>query len=112
MLTLYCGVSIDARAQRQTLADTVFFLANKKGLLGKIGRSLSVNNPDPILPADGPEKNEAAFIQYRGKLIRYIFIQKIGFDKSVNDTGKDNTRYFQWYRRSPSHHYREARDPE
>jgi hypothetical protein len=88
VLTLYCGVSLETRAQRQTLADTVFFLANKKGLLGKIGRSLSVNNPDPILPADGPEKNEAAFVQYRGKLIRYIFIQKIGFDKSVNDTGK------------------------
>lgn len=73
-------------AQQETFADTVFFLAHKKGLLGKIGRSLSVNNPDPVIPANGAEKNEAAFLPYRGKLIRYIFIQKIGFDKSVNDT--------------------------
>ncbi|MBV9988449.1 MAG: hypothetical protein JO301_12280 [Chitinophagaceae bacterium] len=88
LILLLCSLAADINAQQQTLADTVFFLAHKKGLLGKIGRSLSVNNPDPALPEDGAEKNEAAFTPYRGKLIRYIFIQKISFDKSVNDTGK------------------------
>ena len=66
--------------------DTAFFLAHKKGLLGKIGKSLSVNIPDPALPASGIIKNEIPFNQYRGKIIRNIIIQKQGFTKSVNDT--------------------------
>lgn len=68
--------------------DTVFFLANKKGLLGKIGRSLSVNNPDPVIPLTGAVKNEDAFNPYRGKIIRNIVIEKTGFNRSVNDTEK------------------------
>jgi hypothetical protein len=75
-------------AQQTAQADTVFFLAHKKGLLGKIGRGLSVNNTDPLLPAEGAVKNEAAFNPYRGKIIRHILVQKIGFTKSVNDTVK------------------------
>ena len=75
-------------AQQTAQADTVFFLAHKKGLLGKIGRGLSVNNTDPLLPAEGAVKNEAAFNPYRGKIIRHILVQKIGFAKSVNDTVK------------------------
>ena len=73
-------------AQHQTLADTVFFLANKKGLLGKLGKSLSVNNPDPILPLEEAVKNESVFMPYKGKIIRYIFIEKLSFTKFVNDT--------------------------
>ncbi|NCI46635.1 BamA/TamA family outer membrane protein [Sediminibacterium soli] len=74
-------------AQDPAPADTVFFLAHKKGLLGRIGKSLSVNNPD--LPVqDSAKKNEDAFAPFRGKRIRYIFIQKIGFEKNVNDTVK------------------------
>ena len=76
------------------MSDTVFFLAHKKGLLGKIGKSLSVNNPDPILPVDGAVKNETVFSPYRGKIIRYIFIEKIGFTKSVNDTLKVVRNFF------------------
>jgi hypothetical protein len=72
--------------QDKTLADTVFFLANKKGLWGKIGKSLSVNNPDPASAINGAEKNQNAFEPYRGRTIRYIFIQKLGFETSVNDT--------------------------
>ncbi len=78
----------DVYSQQQTLSDTVFFLANKKGLLGKIGKSLSVNNPDPAIPVDGAKKNEEAFVPYKGKYIRYIFVQKLGFERSVNDTAK------------------------
>ena len=77
---------LEAKSQETSLADTVFFLARKKGLLGKIGRSLSVNNPDPVVTINGAEKNEDAFTAFRGKIIRYIFVEKIGFDKSVNDT--------------------------
>jgi hypothetical protein len=67
--------------------DTVFFLAHKKGLLGKIGRSLSVNNPE-VLPTEGAVKNEDAFNPYRGKIIRQIIVEKTGFNRSVNDTTK------------------------
>jgi hypothetical protein len=74
------------QAQDKTLSDTVFFLANKKGLWGKIGKSVSVNNPDPVYPTNGAEKNQNAFEPYRGKAIRYIFIERLGFEKSVTDT--------------------------
>lgn len=87
-ICLMCISISVVKAQRQQPADTVFFLAHKKGLLGKIGRSLSVNNPDPIIPVDGAEKNEAVFAPYKGKTIRYIFVEKISFTKSVNDTAK------------------------
>ncbi len=87
LLLIFSYVSI-THGQDRSLADTVFFLAHKKGLLGKIGKSLSVNNPDPILPVDGAVKNETIFSPYRGKIIRYIFIEKTGFTKSVNDTLK------------------------
>ena len=56
-------------AQTQPLADSVFFLAHKKGLLGKIGKSLSVNNPDPVLPLEGAVKNESSFTPFKGKII-------------------------------------------
>ncbi|MES2005918.1 MAG: hypothetical protein V4450_15475 [Bacteroidota bacterium] len=88
-LLLLGMVSGTLTAQEKTNpSDTVFFLAHKKGLLGKIGKSLSVNNPDILLPSEGAVKNELPFNPYRGKIIRNILIQKIGFNKSVNDTTK------------------------
>ncbi len=81
-------------AQDIVPADTVFFLAHKKGLLGKIGKSLSVNNTDPILPAEGAVKNEAVFNPYRGKIIRRIVVQNTGFTKSVNDTARIDKNIF------------------
>ncbi len=78
----------ETHAQETEPTDSVFFLAKKKGLLGKLGKSLSVNNPDPILPADGAVKNEAPFNPYQGKIIRHIQVQKTGFNKSVNDTSR------------------------
>ena len=81
-------------AQETGQADTVFFLAHKKGLLGKIGKSLSVNNPDPIFPIEGVIKNESIFSPYKGKIIRKILVEKLGFNKSVNDTTKMNRNIF------------------
>ncbi len=79
-------VSTSGFAQKKPTADTVFFLANKKGLLGKIGKSVSVNQIPDILPDNGASKNEEEFAPYRGKVIRKILIQKLGFNKSVYDT--------------------------
>ncbi|NDA64992.1 MAG: hypothetical protein EBX50_23640, partial [Chitinophagia bacterium] len=66
--------------------DTSFFLANKKGLLGKIGRSVSVYEPELLLPKRGPIKNEIPFANFRGKIIRKIIITQLGLSGSVNDT--------------------------
>ncbi len=74
--------------------DSIFFLANKKGLLGKIGKSVSVSNLPDALPENGAIKNEDDFLPYKGKIIRHIFIQKIGFNKSVYDTANKTSSFF------------------
>ncbi|NCT95366.1 MAG: hypothetical protein GXC72_13140, partial [Chitinophagaceae bacterium] len=75
-------------------ADSVFFLANKKGLLGKLGRAISTNaGPDIITDNQGAIKNEAVFAPFRGKLIRQIRVEKMGFQGSVNDTSNRNRRF-------------------
>jgi hypothetical protein len=86
-LLVFCMITATLCAQNTAPPDTAFFLSTKKGLLGKLGKSLSVNSSDSI-PADGAEKNETEFAAYRGKIIRQIIIQKTGFNKSVNDTVK------------------------
>lgn len=82
------------QAQEKTSADTVFFLAKKKGLLGKIGKSLSVNNPEILLPEQGAVKNEIIFNPFRGKIIRQILFEQTGFNKSVNDTSLEVRNVF------------------
>ncbi|MFY9463940.1 MAG: hypothetical protein WAP48_02575 [Sediminibacterium sp.] len=84
----FCTV---AQVQQQ---DTVFFLAKKQGLLGKIGKSISVNNPIPDLTAEGIHKNADEFEPYRGKVIRKIHIHKLGFSKLINDTGTNVQNFF------------------
>ncbi len=81
-------------AQEVSKHDTSFFLANKKGLLGKIGKSISVNNSDIILPTNGAVKNDSVFRKFQGKIIRHIDIQKLGFGKSVNDTVRISRNIF------------------
>jgi hypothetical protein len=85
-LLLFCISFQYTYAQVTEPADSVFFLAKKKGLLGKIGKSLSVNVPETLIPANGAVKNETEFLPYAGKIIRSIRVQKTGFAKSVNDT--------------------------
>ena len=70
MLLICVGIE-KISAQVPAKEDTIFFLAHKKGLLGKIGKSVSVNNPDPI---EAAVKNESIFVPFKGKIIRYIYI--------------------------------------
>ncbi len=79
---------------QQIQQDSIFFLANKKGLLGKIGKSVSVSNLPNALPENGAIKNEDEFLPYKGKIIRNIFIQKIGFNLSVYDTANKRSSFF------------------
>ncbi len=81
-------------AQNREQPDTVFFLANKKGLLGKLGKSLSVNVPEPILPQRGVVKNETEFARYQGKIIRKVLIKKTGFVRTINDTVRVSRNLF------------------
>jgi hypothetical protein len=74
--------------------DTAFFLAGKKGLLGKLGKSISVNNPDILLPPNGAVKNDSVFRKFGGKIIRHIRVEKLGFSKSVNDTARVSRNFF------------------
>lgn len=92
MLAVISIENLSAQVTEPT--DTVFFLAKKKGLLGRLGRALSVNNPEPVLPGDGVIKNEEAFNPYRGKIIRHIAVQKISFNRSINDTTRVIKNFF------------------
>lgn len=73
--------------------DSVFFLANKKGLLGKLGKAVSVNLPETVIKDTGAIKNEAVFNPFKGKLIRQIRVERIGFNTQVNDTLIKNKRF-------------------
>lgn len=89
-----CISIIPCMAQESKLKeDTVFFLANKKGLLGKLGRAVSVSGREDIITENkGAIKNEEVFNPFRGKIIRQIRVEKLSFDKSVNDTIKVQRR--------------------
>ena len=67
-------------------ADT-FFLAKKKGWLGRFGQSIATTPPD-----DAPVKLVNLFLKYKGKIIRSIETVRLGFEYNMDDTTevKDN----------------------
>ena len=77
-----CIMHLNAVAQEpgSSRQDT-FFLAKKKGLLGRLGKSISTFTPD-----EAPQKIENQFLQYKGKVIRSIQLIRIGFECSIYDT--------------------------
>lgn len=80
-------------AQNGLQEDTIFFLAHKKGLLGKLGRAVSIRGQEDIITENkGAIKNETVFQPYRGKIIRQIRVEKLSFDNSVNDTSRYSRR--------------------
>ncbi len=64
-----------------------FFLAKKKGMLGRFGKSISTTPPE-----EAPRKVENPFLEYRGRIIRNIETIRLGFEYDINDTTriKDN----------------------
>ncbi|MEO6538911.1 MAG: hypothetical protein ABIT07_09020 [Ferruginibacter sp.] len=66
---------------QQPADSTKFFLANKKGLLGKLGRSIS--HDQQIVE---PGKIVNRFIIFKGKTIRKIIFSTVGFNQNLNDT--------------------------
>lgn len=71
-----------AFSQQPTNKQDTFFLAKKKGLLGRFGKSISRNST----PDDPPVKLENPFLQYKGKIIRSIFQEQLDFGCNIYDT--------------------------
>lgn len=59
-----------------------FFLAKKKGLIGKLGKSIAKD--DPVIVA--PVITSNPFMPYAGKRIQSVKIVRLGFNQSFDDT--------------------------
>lgn len=71
-------------------AEDSFFLAKKKGIWGKIGRSVSTYNITDAEPVE--VKNQ--FEKFQGKIIRNINVETLSFDVDINDTTQKRHRNF------------------
>ena len=70
-------------AQESPKQTDTFFLAKKKGLLGRLGQSISTTPPD-----ERPVKVENPFLKYKGKIIRSIETIRLGFEYDIGDTNQ------------------------
>lgn len=86
IVSIFSLLQLNAAAQQNGDKQDTFFLAKKKGLLGKLGKSISTS------PTDPPQKVENQFLKYKGKIIRSIEIVRLGFECDINDSCsvKDN----------------------
>ncbi len=74
--------AITASAQEKTEEkNDSFFLAKKKGILGRIGRSISKKD-EPVVP----ELTADVYKQFHGKTIRHIIIKPVGFNYAMGDS--------------------------
>jgi len=73
-------------AQSQEDNDT-FFLAKKKGWIGKFGKSLTRT------PVTEPVKLINPFLKYEGKIIRLIEVSTLGFNESFIDSSIEKNGY-------------------
>lgn len=85
VILLCCMATTVAAQEAPTATTDTFFLAKKKGLLGRLGRSIA-NYPAPELAST--VKTDEPFIQYSKKVIRYIFIPRLGFERNFYDTNR------------------------
>ncbi|MCX6314551.1 MAG: hypothetical protein NTX08_07455 [Sphingobacteriales bacterium] len=81
LITACTLFQVKLTAQDKGAANDTFFLAKKKGLLGKLGKSISLNGPQME-----PVKVEQKYLRYRGKIIRNIELVSLGFQYNINDT--------------------------
>jgi len=58
-----------------------FFLAKKKGIIGRLAKSISVDPPGPA-----PVKIANPYLPYAGMIIRSIQLFRYGFDRNIYDT--------------------------
>ncbi len=92
---LFIGLAIPMNVSAQTKEKSdSFFLAQKKGIWGKIGKSISISSKDQPSIEDGVKKNEASFIKFKGKVIHSIIVEKLDFSRTVNDTSRSTKNFF------------------
>ncbi|MFT3981327.1 MAG: hypothetical protein QM687_12705 [Ferruginibacter sp.] len=77
---LSATAALFAQEKKAATKDT-FFLAKKKGILGRIGRTLH-RNDEPVKPRLTVEE----FRPFYGKIIRHIIIKPVGFSQKLGDT--------------------------
>ncbi|MBC7887629.1 MAG: hypothetical protein H7Z13_07050 [Ferruginibacter sp.] len=70
-------------AQEVPLPKDTFFLSKKRGLLGRLGKSVSVDIPGPE-----PVKTANPYLVHTGKSIRFIAILSLGFERNIYDTNR------------------------
>lgn len=70
-----------AGAQDTPDKEDTFFLARKRGLLGRFGKSISRTPPD-----EAPAKIENPFLKFKGKIIRSVETVRLGFQYDLDDT--------------------------
>ena len=82
ILLIYCSIlahTLPVMAQEPEIPSDSFFLANKKGILGRIGRTVSVNGEHKE-----PEKTVNPYKKYHGKIIRSVSVVPVGFNYNFN----------------------------
>lgn len=80
--------AIPAYCQQTGETDT-FFLVKKKGLLGRLGKSISTADTQDTVPVI---KANPYFIHI-GKVIRHVRIVRLGFERDINDTTRYNNNF-------------------
>ncbi len=90
----YFFFPIGLKGQEIPAKPDTFFLAKKKGLVGSLAKSISVSGELPISADSGVLRNEASFSIFTGKSIHAIYIQKPGFNGTVNDTTRITKNIF------------------
>ena len=78
-LLVFILAQLSLFGQHKENRDT-FFLAKKKGLLGRFGKMISTSSPETE-----PVKVENQFLKFKDKIIRNINLITLGFESSIND---------------------------
>jgi hypothetical protein len=78
LITAFTGITLASHAQDEP-RDT-FFLSKKKGILGRIAKSITTNPQAPPVKIVNPYK------EYAGMIIRNIMVSTLSFNENINDT--------------------------
>ncbi len=83
LICLFICLPETGAAQKSPEHNDTFFLAKKKGLLGRFGKSISRTPPD-----ETPVKVENPFLKFKGKIIRSIEAVRLDFEYDIDDTAR------------------------
>lgn len=87
LITCFFCMCCNLYAQDKDLQSSDSITTTRK-LFNKVVQSISVNNPIPVsgTPMQEATKNAVDFVPYEGKFIRYVYVNKLGFNKLLADT--------------------------